>query len=529
MSSPPVEQVWTPTEVTLRADQRYTNPYTDVAVSATFEHESGTRYEIPGFWDGDGQWRVRFAPTEPGRWTYEVDSARDDSGLATEGRFEAVASAGSNPIRSHGFLEPDGRRLVHDDGTPFFWLADTAWSAGAKASTEEWERYLTARGDQGFNVVQITALPQHDASKPWDRLPFGESWNLDDPDPAYFRALDDLVAMAHDRGFVPALVALWFNYAPGTWPDWDGERVRHPFDPEQAARFGRYLAARYGAYGPAWLVSGDTNYEADDEAALEVYDAAARAIGESVTHPLRASHMIGGQSTPERVADRDWLDFHCYQSGHTVDLDVPAELAADCRSRGEAPVINGEPPYERLEYHDTQGRRIGRETARQAAWLSVLAGANAGVTYGAHGVWPWHRDGERFGGDDFWGMPDPWDEALRYPGARDYGRLRDFCGRFAIGELAPRQDLLADDPDLVRAAELPADDAVVVYAASAEAVELDGATAFDDGSAAADVDDIEWIDPAEWSRVPASVESGGDSLTVAPPPWEGDGLLVWRR
>lgn len=521
MSGLPLETVWSPVELALRANRQHGNPYTDVAVSATFEHESGESHEIPGFWDGESKWQVRFAPPRPGRWEYSVESDVDDPGLAIEGDFEAAAYEGSNPLKRHGFLRPDGRQLVHADGTPFFWLADTAWSAGAKATPEEWTEFLAARREQGFNVVQVNALPQHDASRPWDRLPFGEEWELDSPDPAYFRALDELAAIAHERGVVPAFVALWFNYAPGTWPDWDAPGERHPMDEEQAARLGRYLGARYGAYGTTWLVSGDTNYEEDDEASLDVYDAAGEAIGESVTHPLRTTHMVGGLSTPERVAERDWVDFHCYQSSHVSDLERPAEMAVECRSRDGKPVINGEPPYERHEFFDENGLRISRATARKAAWLSVLAGGNAGVTYGGHGIWQWHRDGERFDGAAHIGMPDPWHETLKYPGARDYGQLRAFFERFAFGALAPRQDLLAGEPGLVRAAELTDDGLVIVYAAEATALTLD--------ADAVDAAETEWIDPATWGCVRASATVGDDGATVDAPPWTGDGLLVCRR
>lgn len=527
-----IETVWSPIELTLRADRRYENPYTDVTVRATFEHESGETHEIPGFWDGGNTWRVRFAPTRPGQWEYaigseidegisdESDDERDDSGLTAEGAFEATAYEGPNPLKRHGYLRPDGRQLVHDDGTPFFWLADTAWSAGAKATPEEWDEYLTARREQGFNVVQVNALPQHDASRPWDRLPFGEEWNLDQPDPEYFRALDDLVAMAHDRGVLPALVALWFNYAPGTWPDWDQDADRHPFDEAKAARFGRYLGARYGAYGTAWLVSGDTNYEQDDDAALDVYDAAAAAIGESVTHPLRTTHMVGGLATPPHVADRDWLDFHLYQSSHVSDLERPPEMAVQCRARDGKPVINGEPPYERHEFFDEDGVRISRETARKAAWLSVLAGGNAGVTYGGHGIWQWHRDGEKFAGASHTGMPDPWHESLSYPGARDYGALRQFFERFDFGALEPRQDVLADSSSLVRAAELSEDDIVLVYTAEGDDLVLDA-----DATAGAD---LAWVQPDSWNRVPATADVTADGAVIDAPPWNGDALLVCR-
>ena len=37
------------------------------------------------------------------------------------------------------------------DGKPFFYLADTCWSAFTNISEEEWEYYLTYRRQQGFN------------------------------------------------------------------------------------------------------------------------------------------------------------------------------------------------------------------------------------------------------------------------------------------------------------------------------------------------------------------------------------------
>ena len=52
------------------------NPVRDVELVATWRHERGTTYEVPGFWDGDGEggveggvFKVRFTPTEPGTWT----------------------------------------------------------------------------------------------------------------------------------------------------------------------------------------------------------------------------------------------------------------------------------------------------------------------------------------------------------------------------------------------------------------------------------------------------------------------------
>ena len=49
------------------------------------------------------------------------------------------------------------------DKKPFFYLADTIWSAFTNITEDEWIYYLKRRKEQGFNVLQINTMPQ------WDR------------------------------------------------------------------------------------------------------------------------------------------------------------------------------------------------------------------------------------------------------------------------------------------------------------------------------------------------------------------------
>ena len=51
-------------------------------------------------------------------------------------------------------------RHLEKDGRPFFWLADTIWTAFTNPTDGEWIEYLDQRASQGFNVLQINALPQ---------------------------------------------------------------------------------------------------------------------------------------------------------------------------------------------------------------------------------------------------------------------------------------------------------------------------------------------------------------------------------
>jgi len=524
---------WDPVERSLRASRDYAE---DVRVTVQFEHERGTAHEIPAFRDGERTWRVRFAPPRPGEWTWTARvEGTDDPGLERSGTFgasPAPAGAGTGigtgttagnggRLREHGFLVADRRELRHADGEPFFWLGDTVWSAGAKATAAEWARYADARAEQGFTVAQVNALPQHDASLPQNRRPFREGRR---PDPDYFRALDAGVAALHDRGIVPALVGLWYDYVEGENPDWGvatGERT--PLAPPEARRFGRYLGARYGAYGAVWLVSGDAEFA---EGTLPVYDALAEGLRTACTHPLCTVHTPGGAVTPDAVIDREWLDFHCYQSSHVADLERPAAQAGAFRaSEPVRPILNGEPPYEGHGFFDDTPGRIDRATARRGAWLSLLAGASAGVTYGGHGLWQWHRRDETNPQAARKGRPDPWHEALDLPGARDYARIRSFLAGLDYGALDPRQDLLRA-PDLARAATVSPrgrdDDLLLVYTPRARALELE--------ARALEGREPVWRHPGTGEETPAEVDRDGEdgAVAVGPPPYLDDGLLVAR-
>ena len=66
-------------------------------------------------------------------------------------------SLGKLPVngRQDGFL---------CEGKPFFWFADTCWSAFTSIPEADWDYYLTRRAEQGMNVLQINTLPQWDLS-----------------------------------------------------------------------------------------------------------------------------------------------------------------------------------------------------------------------------------------------------------------------------------------------------------------------------------------------------------------------------
>ena len=59
-------------------------------------------------------------------------------------------------------ISENRRFLVHDDGSPFFYLGDTAWELLHRCTLEETERYLADRAAKHFTVIQTVVLAELD-------------------------------------------------------------------------------------------------------------------------------------------------------------------------------------------------------------------------------------------------------------------------------------------------------------------------------------------------------------------------------
>lgn len=368
-------------------------------------------------------------------------------------------------MRSRIGIHADGRTFVRD-GERWFYLADTAWSGVTNPADDEWERYLDLRAEQGFTAIQINLLPQWDRSpSPLPVLPFAQtadgSYDSSRPRDDYFALASRRLAAVADRGMIPAVVLLWCNYVPDTWAS-----ARGPADVIPEAALEGYLRVAIETarpHGPVYLVSGDTDFQTDR--AIAYYATGLRQAKAMDPGGLTTLHVKGSfhEVAPELVA-MDELDFYTFQSGHGETTWHRAhELARAFRGKRPArPVVNAEPCYEGHGHGGGEGRYDARDV-RQAAWQGLLAGANAGVTYGAHGLWGWHRAGLDFGSIGFSGMPYAWDEAMGFPGAEDYGFIRHLFERYALAGLEPVETPALPDgvvaATLTTGAERPGGDA----------------------------------------------------------------------
>lgn len=351
------------------------------------------------------------------------------------------------------------------DGRPFFYLADTAWMAFSVPTDAEWEAYLAYREEQGFNVLQISVLPVlHDmscAGSPDIGFRFHNGVpDFYEPDPAYFARAERRLAAARAHGFTPMLVLLWCNYIPDTWAAARlGESFTMPMDALRP-----YIAMclrRFASYEPVYAVSGDTNFETARVCAY--YREELRLVRELSPGSLTTMHLTpSGTDLPREFEENPDLDFYMYQSGHNPrEADNPSAFARhflSCRVR--RPIVNGEPCYEG-HGHANVRERFDAFEVRSALWRSLLSGAKAGVAYGAHGVWSFHRREMAFLSESFSGRPYPWDVALRFPGAWDAAFARWIFETFGLFDVAPCDEIAGDMPGACLACS---DQHAVIYA-----------------------------------------------------------------
>jgi len=434
--------LWTVLELVFQSQRAYANPLWDVSVKVHFLSPSGKQHTVDAFWDGEFTWRVRFCPEEVGEWKWRSEcSDSANAGLHNRtGSFRCVPYEGDNPLYRHGLtrLSPDRRHFVHADGTPFFWLADTAWNGVLKAQPTDWKRYLQVRREQGFTVIQFVST--HWRAFPHDE--FGETAYLGTQriqiNPRFFQRLDGKVAAINEHGLVAAPVILWAlgRVSPAT-----------VLPEEDLIRLARYIVARWGAYHVIWILGGDGDYLGER---AERWKRIGRAVFGERHDRLVTLHPQGLHWVADEFRQEAWFDFIGYQSGHGDSVNdlrwlVFGPPAQEWRKEPPRPIINLEPNYEAHRAYQSRHPFTAFHVRRALYW-SLLIAPTAGVTYGHHGIWFWAEKPEEPTDHPGTGIAPFWQEAVRSEGATCVRHLANFFKSLPWWTLHPAPELLAHQP-----------------------------------------------------------------------------------
>ena len=489
--------VWEKQELTFTAANSYKNAYTDITIWVDLVGP-GFNKRVYGFWDGGQTFHLRLVATQPGTWTWKSGSNPEDPGLAGKsGSFKVIdwtdIEKNKNPLR-HGFIRatPNQHALEHADGTPFFIIGDTWYSAGANrflwydddkerpiGPTAGFKDYVSYRKAQGYNWVNVIAafpnwmtdgkswhLVMNDSAKTtirsaWLEFGTGSAKNMDNeggrpfffpgkvpgyenqfPDmdrinPDYFKYLDRKIDYLNANGFVPFIEVsrrdaglCWYKYYG--WP-------------ESYTRFIQYIFSRYQAnntvLSPIHLDIIDETVSPDDYTAAIHY--MVKKYGPPPFGTLLSANA--NPSTLENWGDDSWVTLH--QIGNMREHNNYWYLTEIFNLKSSKPALNGEPYY--AGYRDARGpgsanytrgavggTDLDNEFVRSGMYGSFLSGGLAGHVYGAEGIWG--ADIEPTAPVHMW-------DAFQWRSGAEMQYLRSFA--FSIGkryqELVPLADLVS--------------------------------------------------------------------------------------
>jgi hypothetical protein len=403
------------------------------------------------------------------------------------------------------------RFLVSSDGTPFFWMGDTAWELFHRLSREEAEKYLRDRAAKKFNVIQAVALAELDGLH--DPNPYGEIPLKNDdptkPNEAYFQHVDYIINKANELGLYIALLPTWGDKITKAWGL--GPEI---FNVHNASIYGRWIGNRYkDKKNIIWVIGGDRN---PDEKASAIWRAMAEGIAMGVGghnkaimtfHPQPNKLEDGGSS--KYFHNDEWLDFNMFQTGHCRETNVWDRIRLVYNREPFKPVLDGEPLY---EDHPIcfNAKDLGTSSAydvRMFAYLNVFAGA-FGHTYGCHDVWQMYAPHRKPINAPHY----PWYVAIDLPGASQMQYLRRLIESRPMLQRIPDQSLIVDargNNDRIQATR--GDDYAFIYSSQGKPITVNM------GTISGSLVNCFWYSPKDGTSKPAGTVDNQGQHVFSPP------------
>lgn len=514
---------WTKHEISFSSNREYENPiYAVKDFKVTFVSPSGRTQTVRGFWDGGKDWKVRFMPDETGTWNWTSECTdKGNSGLQGQsGSFICQASQSSEAIYQKGAIRhrPGQYFLSHADGTPFFWLACTAWNGALKSTDEEWQHYLNQRKANQYNVIQLVTTEWRGCDKNAEGLTAIEGSGYIRIHPEFFKRIDQRIDEANAKGFVVSPVILW------ALPSGPGRHLSpgYTLPLEEAVILAKYIVARYQGNQVIWALGGDGRYV--DEQELR-WKEIGRRVFLDIGHAPVTLHSQGSSWIGELYAAEDWYDLMAYQSSHdngerVVNWINQGPMSQMWSKLKPMPYINMEPNYEEIHF------KITDQDVRNASYWSLFATPVAGITYGANGVWPWLAEGEPILNHSHKAGVTGWRKSIEFPGSIQMSYLAGFFRQLEWWNLFPANEILADQPgekafnQWVSVLKTPDHRVITAYIPKKAAIEL-----FNPGKYEYTA---QWFDPVANSYQQAVVENSQGRMRITQN-FDHDMLIVLKR
>jgi hypothetical protein len=359
---------------------RHGNPFIDVQLALRLERPEGP-VEVPGFYDGDGTYRVRYLVESGGSHRF-VSVSNAPSMHGVEGEFEALADADARgPVRIQDrfhFAYANGERFVPVGTTAY------AWTHQEVGLEEQTLRTLAA---SPFNKIRMCIFPKSyvfNENEP-SFYPFCgnpvDGFDLERFDVRYWQHLEQRVRDLSERGIQADLILF------------------HPYDRWGFAdmgaladdRYVRYAVARLAAFENVWW-SLANEYDLMPSKAEADWERFASIVNENDP----TGHLLSIHNCFEFYDyAREWVT---HASIQRQDIYKTAEMTDEWRTRWGKAVVIDECAYEG-DIDQGWGNITGQEMVRRF-WEGAVRGGYVGhgETYLRENdeLW-WSKGGELIG------------------------------------------------------------------------------------------------------------------------------------
>lgn len=337
------------------------NPFMDVDLSAVFKNREES-IKVPGFYDGNGLYRIRFSPPSQGNWTYQTESNVDELS-DNQGSFICVSPEGNN----HGPVRVvNTHYLQYADGTPYYAVGTTAYQwTSVKQSVQE--KTLETLANAPFNKIRMCVFPKSyiygNKSEPW-MYPFkreGEQNDFSQPNVEFFQNFDRRVAQLMDLG-IQADVILFHPYDAWGYAE---------MGKEMNEKYVRYMIARLSAFRNVWWSLANEWDEPKIKEAID-WEGIGTLLQEEDPHQrFRGIHNWYNSEDHFYDHTKPWITHVSTQTAQFYN-------AQKWRKQYNKPVLFDEMRYEG-DVPSGWGNLNGREMASYF-WMAGLSGV-----YGTHG------------------------------------------------------------------------------------------------------------------------------------------------
>jgi hypothetical protein len=232
---------WKVFEITLNGPSDG-NPYKNVHFSSRFIMGSDT-VTVPGFYDGEGLYRIRFMPREEGKWTYVTTSNVKKLNIK-KGSFVCTPALKGN----HGpVMVKDTFYFAYADGTPHYSFGTTCYGWVHQGDSLA-DLTLKTLSMGYFNKMRMCIFPKsYDWNNnephyyPFEGTPL-KDWDFSRFNPAFFKNIERRIQQLDSLGIQADLI------------------VFHPYDRWGFSSLDRvtedmyiqYIIARFAAFKNVW-------------------------------------------------------------------------------------------------------------------------------------------------------------------------------------------------------------------------------------------------------------------------------------